>query len=103
MSEPYQPLAKPQDGEPSTVTTPAPPNYTTYVGGYQQQQQPQQPHLLNTLPEVFHRNRDVDDKEEQCDSEKKEEVRIPVDHLNVNFCGQDWGISLLYTKNSLPF
>ena len=76
MSGPYQP--KPENGEP--LTAPAPPNYT-YADGYQQQPQP---HSLNTLPEVFHRNRDDDDREEQCDPELAEEVRIPVEHLNVN-------------------
>ena len=82
MSGPYQP--KPEDGEPPTITSQAPPNYTTFVGGYQQQPQPQpQPHLLNTLPEVFRRNRDDDDGEKQCDPELAEEVRIPVEHLNV--------------------
>lgn len=81
MSGPYQP--KPEDGEP--LTAPAPPNYT-YASGYQHQQQPQpQPHLLNTLPEVFRRNRDDDDREEQCDPDLAEEVRIPVEHLNLEF------------------
>ena len=89
MSGPYQSTL--QDGEQSTVTTPAPPNYTTFVSGYQQQQQQVQPHLLNTLPEVFHHNRNDDDKEEQCDDpELAEEVRIPVDHLNVS--GRGWCI-----------
>ena len=82
MSGAYELELEPQDGvptQPSTTTAPAPPTYD-FVGGYQPQPQP--PRLgLNTSPEVFHHNRDEEDK---ADPELAEEARVPVDHLNVS-------------------
>ena len=91
MSGPYEP--KPHDGVPTqpSITTPAPPTYTTFVGGYQQQPPRAQPHLLNTLPEVFHHNRN---EEDEADPELAEEARIPVDHLNVS----GWGCFCIATR-----
>ena len=79
MAGPYE--LKPQDRAQthpqaqSTFTTPALPNYATFVGGYQPQQQQQQP------PELYHHN---EERELKTDPELAEEYSIPADHLNVS-------------------